>query len=152
MKTNIVRIGHSQGIRTTERVAGKQRRFVIYSVARTLVAAAAVSALWGAGLTGNWKYTVKTPRGEVERAFVFKQEGNKLGGHIFSPRGQKEHIRSGKLEGDQVQFTVKRMQPGGGSGIVTYKGTVRGDKIHGSYVGPGGHAVEWMARRDSPSR
>lgn len=152
MKTKVVRIGNSRGIRIFGRLFEEPRSFVIYSVVPTVAAVAAVSALWGSGLTGNWKCTVKTARGEVERAFVFKQEGNKLIGHIVSPRGQKEVIRSGKVEGDQVQFTVKRMQPGGGSGMVTYKGTIRGDKIYGSYVGLGGHTVEWVARRDNPSR
>lgn len=114
-----------------------------------LVIAASLIALCAADLTGNWKYKVKTPRGEVQRAFVLKQQGSKLSGHIFSPRGQKEQIKSGKVDGDRVEFTVERRQPGGGSGIVTYKGKVKGDTINGSFVGPGGQTIEWSASRDN---
>ena len=145
---------YQSGTATTEEcliktVIGKLRNFVVYSFALLLVLLAAFSAIWAADLTGRWKSSTKTPRGTVERAFVFKQEVNKLTGHILSPHGQKEPIKDGKVGRDEIEFSVERRQPGGGSGIVTYKGKVKGDKIKGTFVGPGGYAIEWTAIREN---
>ncbi|HEV8132916.1 MAG TPA: hypothetical protein VGQ81_16835 [Acidobacteriota bacterium] len=127
----------------------KHRNFAIYSVARTLVVLATLSAVWAGNVTGRWKSSTKTPRGAVEQALVFKQEVNKLTGYMFSPRGQKEQIKDGKVNGDEIEFTVERRQPGGDSGIVSYKGKVKGDEIKGTFVGPGGHTIEWTAKREN---
>ena len=118
-------------------------------VALLLVLLAAFCSSRAADLTGGWKSSTKTPRGTVEGAFQFKQEVNKLTGHIFSPHGQKEPIKDGKVNGDEIEFTVERRQPGGASGVVTYKGKVKGDEIRGTFVGPGGHTIEWIASREN---
>ena len=102
-----------------------------------------------ADVTGAWKARVKNPRGSFERTFVFKQEGNKLTGHIVSPHGVKEEIRSGRVENDEIEFTVVRRQPGGDSFVVPYKGKVKGDEIKGTFVGPAKRTIEWTARRQN---
>lgn len=102
---------------------------------------------YAANVTGNWKSQTKTPRGTVEQSFVFRQEGGKLAGHIISPHGRKEEIKDGKVVENKIEFSVERQQPGGGTGIASYKGQVQGDEIKGAFLGPGGHTIEWTATR-----
>ncbi len=117
------------------------------AVASVMLTATACSAVRAADLTGTWTSRTKTPRGVIERPFMFKQQGEKLVGHIVSPHGDKEEIKEGKVIGDQLEFTVVRRQPGGATSPITYKGKLAGDEIKGSFVGPAGHAIEWIAKR-----
>jgi hypothetical protein len=59
----------------------------------------AVAAL-GADVTGNWKATAEGPNGQMERTFVFKQDGAKVTG---------ETVRN------EIKFTVE--VPGDGQTI-----------------------------------
>lgn len=119
------------------------------SLMAALLILTACSAARGADFTGAWKVQTKTPRGFVERRFVFKQHGEKLTGFIVSPHGNKEAIENGKVSGELIEFSVVRRQPGGDLKTVQYKGKLRGEEIAGAFVGPGGHTIPWTARRGS---
>lgn len=99
--------------------------------------------------TGTWKVQVKNNRGTFTQTYVFKQVNSDLTGQIASPQGRKEVIKDGKVRGDDIEFNVERRQPNGHTEIVSYKGKVKGDEIRGTFLGPGGHTVEWTARRDA---
>ena len=118
----------------------------------TMALFAAVSTLaWAADVSGNWTYVVKNAQGTFQQTFVLKQQGTKVSGHILSPRGQKEEIQAGKVNGDEIEFTVLRQNPSGDKPTpVTYKGNVAGDEIKGYFLGPGGHRQEWTAKRVVP--
>lgn len=92
-----------------------------------LTAAFAVTVS-AADISGNWKGTAETPIGTVERTFVFKVDGHKLTGETNSARFGKSAIEDGKVDGDDVSFTLT-VNVQGTQGKVNYKGKVDGDTI-----------------------
>jgi hypothetical protein len=81
-----------------------------------------------ADISGNWKGTAETPNGTVERTFVFKVDGHKLTGETNSDRFGKSTIEDGKVDGDDVSFSLT-VNVQGTEGKVVYKGKVDGDTI-----------------------
>ena len=81
-----------------------------------------------ADISGNWKGTAETPNGTVERTFVFKVDGHKLTGETNSDRFGKSMIEDGKVDGDDVSFSLT-VNVQGTEGKVVYKGKVDGDTI-----------------------
>lgn len=81
-----------------------------------------------ADISGNWKGTAETPNGTVERTFVFKVDGHKLTGETTSNRFGKSTIEDGKVDGDDVSFTIT-VNVQGSDAKVNYKGKVEGDTI-----------------------
>jgi hypothetical protein len=80
-------------------------------------------------ISGNWKGTAETPNGTVERTFVFKVDGHKLTGETTSSMFGKSTIEDGKVDGDDVSFTVT-VNIQGNEGKVNYKGKIEGDTIN----------------------
>src|SRR5450631_2547108 len=81
-----------------------------------------------ADISGNWKGSAETPNGTVERTFVFKVDGHKLTGETTSNRFGKSTIEDGKVDGDDVSFTLT-VNVQGTDAKVNYKGKVEGDTI-----------------------
>jgi hypothetical protein len=81
-----------------------------------------------ADISGNWKGTAETPNGTIERTFAFKVDGHKLTGETNSERFGKSAIEDGKVDGDDVSFTLT-VNVQGTEGKVNYKGKVDGDTI-----------------------
>ncbi|MGA2740321.1 MAG: hypothetical protein ABSG65_23135 [Bryobacteraceae bacterium] len=81
-----------------------------------------------ADISGNWKGTAETANGTVERTFVFKVDGHKLTGETTSNMFGKSTIEDGKVDGDDVSFSVT-VNIQGTEGKVNYKGKVAGDTI-----------------------
>ena len=112
-----------------------------------LMVTLAVSAM-AADVTGNWKATAEGPNGSLERTFVFKVDGNKLTGETTSQLLGKSIINDGKVEGDNLSFTItakfQDMEV-----KLTYKGKVSasGNEITLTSEGIGGTALEWHAKR-----
>lgn len=68
----------------------------------------AASVAFAADVTGTWKAEMTTPDGQKrESSFVLKQDGAALTGKVVSPRGETD-IKDGKVDGDNVSFTVIR--------------------------------------------
>ncbi len=86
------------------------------------------STLLAADISGTWKGTAQTPVGSTERTFVFKVDGNKLTGETTSERFGKSTIDDGKIDGDNISFTVT-INYGGNELKASYKGVVSGDSI-----------------------
>ena len=100
---------------------------------RTVVLAALmgvfVLAVSAADITGKWTAQLPGRGGRkgpstIENTFVFKVEGKKLTGSTNMGRGGDAQIENGKVDGDDISFTVT-----GGFGEVSYKGKVSGDSI-----------------------
>jgi len=109
-----------------------------------LAFAAAASA---ADISGNWKATADTPNGTVERTFVFKVDGHKLTGETTSNMFGKSTIDDGKVDGDDVSFTIT-INVGGNEGKANYKGKVDGDTIHFKVdISSIGQTIELDAKR-----
>src|SRR5580704_3476269 len=113
-----------------------------------LVALFAMNAL-AADISGTWKGTAESANGPLERTFTFKVEGTKLTGETESQMLGKSTIADGKMEGDNISFTITgNMQ--GNEMKLTYKGTVTGDqiKLTVDFAG-GGQTVEYTLKRVS---
>jgi len=101
-----------------------------------------------ADVSGNWKATAEGPNGSLERTFVFKVDGNKLTGETTSQLLGKSIINDGKVEGDNLSFTItakfQDMEV-----KLTYKGKVsaNGNELTLTSEGIGGAALEWHAKR-----
>jgi hypothetical protein len=109
-----------------------------------LVSLFALPAL-AADLTGVWAGQVTDPQGSKhDLTFHLKANGNKITGTITGgpPTGEEQAVVNGKLDGDQFSFDVKAQGPGGEIILLSYKGTVAGNRIQGSQESPMG-SLPW---------
>jgi hypothetical protein len=111
-----------------------------------LLAAFAFTAS-AADITGNWKATADLGGQTIERTFTFKVEGAKLTGETTSQMAGKSVIENGKIEGDDITFTIKANIQGNEM-TMNYKGKVSGSEIKFT-VDAGGNNIEWVAKKVS---
>ena len=105
-------------------------------------------AALAADVSGNWKATADGPNGALERTFALKVDGAKLTGETVSAFTGKSTIEDGKIDGDNVTFTIKaKIQDN--DVILSYKGKVISkDEIKfTSQIGDTGQSIEWLAKR-----
>ena len=110
-----------------------------------------VCAAAAADISGNWKATAEGPQGSMERTFTFKVDGTKLTGETTSSMMGKSTITDGKVEGDNVTFTIT-LDFQGDQMKLNYKGKVSSDgkEIKFTVEGiQGGQTIEWLAKRAS---
>jgi len=102
---------------------------------------------WAADISGVWKGSAETPNGTVERTFVFKVEGARLTGETTSNIFGKSAIEDGKIDGDNVSFTITvKMQDN--EAKANYKGKVAGDQIKFTVELPSfGSSIEYTVKR-----
>jgi hypothetical protein len=115
---------------------------ILLAVLFSLTAAAA-------DISGTWKGTADTPNGPVERTFVFKVDGQKLTGESNSSMFGKSTIEEGKIDGDNISFTLT-VNFQGNEGKILYKGKVTGDEIKFTVEVPAlEQKIEYTAKRVS---
>ena len=113
-----------------------------------LIAVFALTAS-AADVTGTWKGTAETPNGTIERTFVFKVDGDKLTGETTSQMMGKSTITDGKIDGDNLTFTIKANFQGNEM-TLNYKGKVSGDTIKFTVQIPDSdQTVEYIAKKVS---
>jgi len=113
-----------------------------------LMAAFAVAAM-AADIAGTWKATAEGPSGTMERTFVFKVDGNKLTGETTSTMLGKSTITDGKVDGDNLSFTITADLQGTELKL-SYKGKVSGSDLHltSERAGDGGgQSIEWTGKK-----
>jgi len=104
-------------------------------------------SLWAADISGKWKGTAEGPNGAIERTFTFKVDGTKLTGETESQMMGKATITDGKIDGDNISFTINANFQGNEMKL-QYKGKVTGDQIKLSVdFGGGGQTVEYTLKR-----
>jgi len=92
---------------------------------------------WAADVTGKWTAEMAGRNGNTRQMTInLKADGDKLTGTIGGPRGDTE-ITDGKVDGDQVSFSVAR-EFQGQSMKLNYKGQLSGDEIHFTVQREGG--------------
>jgi hypothetical protein len=99
-------------------------------------------------ITGKWTAQVPTRDGQTrETTFNFKVDGNKLTGTVSGRQGDNP-ISDGKIDGDEVSFTVA-LNIGGSNVKLVYKGKVSGDEIKFTRTREGGDqpGQEFTAKR-----
>jgi hypothetical protein len=114
-----------------------------------LIVAFAIS-VFAADPTGTWKATAEGPNGALERTFVFKVDGNKLTGETTSQMLGKSTITDGKIDGDNLSFTITATLQGNEVKL-SYKGKVSADELTLTSEitggGGGGQPIEWHGKR-----
>lgn len=99
----------------------------------------------GTDVSGEWDFTMKTPRGERTSIIKFAQEGEKITVTMQGFRGG-EVTGEGTIKGNEIEWAVTRSTPQG-EFTVTYKGTVEADTMSGTAeMGQMGTA-EWTAKK-----
>lgn len=96
-----------------------------------------------ANVAGAWKITQAGRNGDVTNDLTITQSGGTLTGTLKTQQG--ETPINGTIDGNNIDFTVKRTTPNGEM-TNEYKGTVDGDTMKGS-VAMGQRSVDWTAAR-----
>ena len=105
------------------------------------------ASLCAADINGKWKGTAEGPNGAIERTFNFKVDGSKLTGETESEMMGKATISDGKIEGDNISFTINANFQGNEMKLA-YKGKLVGDQIKLSVdFGGGGQTIEYTLKR-----
>jgi hypothetical protein len=120
------------------------RRTVSIFVCAAVVLALVLPALAAEGVSGKWKMTAKTPRGERTYDVTMEQTGEKL--VVTSKDREGNDVKSeGTVKGADITWTMKRTTPNG-EFVITYKGKVEGKAMTGTSETPMG-AGEWKAEK-----
>src|ERR1044071_2329038 len=103
---------------------------------------------FAADISGTWKGSAETQNGTFERTFIFKQEGTKLTGETSSERLGKSTIMDGKVEGDNVSFSIKaKFQDN--EMTLKYSGKVNGNEMTLKVDSSGGFNLEYKLKKIS---
>ena len=109
-----------------------------------LVAAAAFALAADVDVSGKWKLTSKSPRGERTFDAVLAQSGEKL--TVTTKDRQGNDVKSeGTVKGAEITWTTRR-QGQMGEMVITYKGKIDGKTMSGT-VEFGMGTGEWKAEK-----
>lgn len=86
------------------------------------------ASAFAADVDGKWNGTMTTPMGDVPVGFTFKADGAALTGSTGGPDGGEIAIKDGKIDGQNISFTVT-FDFGGMPLVLNYKGVVSADQI-----------------------
>ena len=113
-------------------------------LAGLILAAAAFTLAADLDVSGKWKITSKSQRGERTFDATLTQAGEKL--TVKSKDREGNDVTSeGTVKGAEITWTMKRTTPNG-EFVITYKGKVEGKTMSGTSETPMG-AGEWKAER-----
>jgi hypothetical protein len=111
-----------------------------------ILMAAFAFAASAADVAGTWKGTADTPNGSIERTFVFKVDGNTLSGETSSQMMGKSAIEDGKVDGDNLSFSIKVSFQGNDMKL-NYKGVVKDGEIKFHVESDNGLNLEYVAKK-----
>jgi hypothetical protein len=112
-----------------------------------LAVAIALPAVAG-DVSGKWKITSKSPRGERVSEIVFAQDGEKLA--VSSKDREGNDVKSeGSVKGEEITWTTKRQGPSGEM-LIVYKGKIEGKTMAGSTEFGQMGSGEWKAEKIEP--
>ena len=86
------------------------------------------ASAFAADVDGKWTGTMMSPNGDVPIGFTFKADGAMLTGTTTGPDGMEIKIADGKVDGQNISFTVN-IDFGGMPFSISYKGIVAKDQI-----------------------
>jgi len=120
------------------------RRAFWTAVCVAFAVAVALPAVAGEGISGKWKMTSKSPRGERVSEITMEQKGEAL--VVSSKDRDGNDVKSeGSVKGAEITWTMKRTTPNG-EFVIVYKGKIDGKTMAGTTETPMG-AGEWKAER-----
>jgi hypothetical protein len=100
---------------------------------------------------GKWKAQLKSAHGGFWQVFDLRSadpigsNGEWLEGDASGPKGEREEIDFGYIEGNLLGFTIKLNHPEGQHGKTFFIGKMTKDKIVGTFVDDAGIRGEWTA-------
>ena len=104
---------------------------------------------FAADVSGKWTTTIKTAIGDMNYAFDFKVEGEKLTGKaVMSMGGESSDsaLTEGSVKGDEISF-VETLKVQGQELRCEYKGKLSGNEIRGSRTVGSYGTEEFVASR-----
>jgi hypothetical protein len=120
------------------------RRAFWTAVCVAFAVAVALPAVAGEGISGKWKMTSKSPRGERVSEITMEQKGEAL--VVSSKDRDGNDVKSeGSVKGAEITWTMKRTTPNG-EFVIVYKGKIDGKTMAGTTETPMG-AGEWKAEK-----
>lgn len=116
----------------------------------SFLALAAAASAFAADPTGTWKWTTRSPNGEIETTLKLESKDGKLTGAYSNQFGDTS-ISNVSFQDDVLAFEVVR-EFGGGKFVVKYRGKLEGDTFKGTLEAPGPDGgeplkLEWDAKR-----
>ena len=93
-----------------------------------LIGSLVAVGLWAADVTGKWTAEMQGQNGTTTTTMNLKADGNNLTGTISGRQGDT-NISDGKVDGNNISFTVVRQMNGNEMKMV-YKGTVEIGRAH----------------------
>ena len=116
----------------------------------SLLAVCVAAVAFAADPSGTWKWTTRSPNGEIDTTLKLVSKDGKLTGAYSNQFGDTA-ISNVSLQEEVLAFEVVR-DFGGNKFIVKYRGKIEGDTIKGTIEAPGydgGEALklEWNAKR-----
>lgn len=120
---------------------------MIKAIQVLLIGSLVAVGLWAADVTGKWTAEMQGQNGTTTTTMNLKADGNTLTGTISGRNGDTQ-ISDGKVDGNNISFTVVREMQGNQMKMV-YKGTVDGDTIHFTVMREGaeGQGRQFDAKR-----
>ena len=115
-----------------------------------LFALGTAAVVLAADPTGTWKWTTRSPNGDIETTLKLEVTDGKLAGAYSNQFGDTA-VTNLSLHDDVIAFDVVR-DFGGNKYVVKYCGKLEGDTIKGTIEAPGhdgGEALklDWNAKR-----
>lgn len=110
-----------------------------------LLAAAALAVAADAGVSGTWKMTTKSQRGERSFDAVMTQDGEKLTVKTKDREGN-DVTSEGTVKGAEITWTTKRQTPMGEM-VITYTGKIEGATMSGTTQFGEMGSGEWKAEK-----
>jgi hypothetical protein len=98
-------------------------------------------AIYAADVSGKWTWEQQGRNGATTSTLTLKQDGTNLTGSLDGGRGGPIDISDGKVEGNNVMFSVKR-EFNGNTMTTNYKGTLEGDTLKLEFERPGRNGGE----------
>jgi opacity protein-like surface antigen len=122
------------------------RRYSVVALA-ALAVALATPAL-ASDVSGKWKLTSKSPRGERTSEITLAQSGEKL--TVTSQDREGNEVKSeGSVKGAEVTWTTKRSGPMGEM-VIVYTGKIDGKTMSGTTQFGEMGSGEWKAEKVEP--
>jgi hypothetical protein len=119
----------------------KKAGFALLAVVAVLTVAA-----WAVDVSGTWEMSSPGRDGEMmTRDITIAQDGNKIKVTMPGFRGGDPVTGDGTIDGAAIEWTIVRQSPRGEM-VMTYKGTVEGDTMKGTFTMMD-REVEWTAKK-----
>jgi len=122
----------------------------------TTILLAVTVCLMAADASGKWTFEQQGRNGTMQVTLNLKIDGAALSGSVTQPgregNAMETPISDGKIDGNNISFTVKR-EFNGNSFVISYKGTLDGDNLKLEITRPGRdgetHTSNAVAKRAS---